>query len=158
MSKYVMVDTVSQFRMRYVVEVPDDVENPSDPELYPCTPEEYASDSVTCEDTREFSQEHIGETIVSTREVSLEEAITQWRKDNGGAFDVWSDDLVVKNSITEIGFNRKKYEAKEEERWRQKQQKEWYSEEDEKRMDIIGQNGNDGLHYDEVDGGVENFK
>ena len=28
---------------------------------------------------------------------------------------------------------------------------EWYSEEDEKRMDVIGQNGNDGLHYDEVD-------
>ena len=27
-----------------------------------------------------------------------------------------------------------------------------YTEEDEKRMDIIGQNGNDGLHYDEVDG------
>ena len=154
MSKYVMVDAISQFRMRYVVEVPDDVENPSEGK-YPCTPEEYASDSVTCEDTREFSQEHIGETIVSTREVSLEEAIAQWRKDNGAVFDSWSDDLVVKNSITEIGFNRKEYEAQEEERWRQK---EWYSEEDEKRMDIIGQNGNDGLHYDEVDGGVENFK
>ena len=26
-----------------------------------------------------------------------------------------------------------------------------YSEEDEKRMDIIGQNGNDGEHYDELD-------
>lgn len=28
---------------------------------------------------------------------------------------------------------------------------EWYSEDDEKRMDIIGQNGNDGLHYEEVE-------
>ena len=27
--------------------------------------------------------------------------------------------------------------------------KELYTEEDEKRMDVIGQNGNDGLHYDE---------
>ena len=51
MSKYVMVDTVSMFRMRYCVEVPDDVEE----ELYfndgtrtfPCTPEEYARDTVT---------------------------------------------------------------------------------------------------------------
>jgi hypothetical protein len=114
MSKYVMVDTISQFRMRYVVEVPDDVEN--------CTPEQYASDSVVCEDVREFSQEHLGETIVSTREVTLEEAIAQWRKDNGGAFDVWSDELVVKNSITEIGFNSKEYYETEEEKWVKKEE------------------------------------
>src|SRR5210317_359322 len=120
MSKYVMVDTISQFRMRYVVEVPDDVENPSEGK-YPCTPEQYASDSVTCEDVREFSQEHLGETIVSTREVSLEEAIAQWRKDNGGAFDSWSDELVVKNSITEIGFNREEYYEAEEKRWQESQ-------------------------------------
>ena len=121
MSKYVMVDAISQFRMRYVIEVPDDVESPSEGK-YPCTPEAYASDSVTCEDVREFSQEHIGETIVSTREVSLEEAITQWRKDNGDAFDVWDDDLVVKNSITEIGFNSKEYYETEEEKWVKKEE------------------------------------
>lgn len=118
MSKYVMVDTISQFRMRYVVEVPDDVES----WRYDCTPDEYASDSVTCEDVREFSQEHIGETIVSTREVTLEEAIAQWRKDNGAGFDVWDDELVVKNSITEIGFNREEYEATEEEKWVKKEE------------------------------------
>ena len=28
----------------------------------------------------------------------------------------------------------------------------WDEEQGEKRIDIIGQNGNDGLHYDEVDG------
>ena len=153
MPKYVMVDTISQFRMRYVVEVPDDVEKPiwvcskGTPcaGKYPCTPEVYASDTVVCEDTREFSQEHLGETIVSTREVSLEEAIAQWRKDNGAGYDVWGDELVVKNSITEIGFNRKEYEKQEE----------W--EENNERMDIIGQNGNDGLHYDS-DGGLDSFK
>ena len=120
MSKYVMVDTISQFRMRYVVEVPDDVENPIG--RYPCTPESYASDSVVCEDVREFSQEHLGETIVSTREVSLEEAIAQWRKDNGDVFDAWSDELVVKNSITEIGFNSKEYYETEEEKWVKKEE------------------------------------
>lgn len=31
------------------------------------------------------------------------------------------------------------------------QMQEWYTEEDEKRMDIIGQNGNEGLHYGEVE-------
>jgi hypothetical protein len=33
--------------------------------------------------------------------------------------------------------------------------KELYTEEDEKRMDVIGQNGNDGLHYEEVEKQVE---
>ena len=28
----------------------------------------------------------------------------------------------------------------------------WNEEESDKRIDIIGQNGNDGLHYDKVDG------
>jgi hypothetical protein len=157
MSKYVMVDTVSQFRMRYVVEVPDDVENPTwirdDVEnpigRYPCTPEAYASDSVTCEDVREFSQEHIGETIVSTREVSLEEAIAQWRKDNGGAFDVWSDELVVKNSITEIGFNREEYYETEEEKWVKKE---------EERLAEAVRRINDDNDYNEHDGGVESFR
>ena len=148
MSKYVMVDTISQFRMRYVVEVPDDVENPSEGK-YPCTPEQYASDSVTCEDTREFSQEHLGETIVSTREVPLEEAIAQWRKDNGGAFDVWSDELVVKNSITEIGFNREEYYETEEEKWVKKE---------EERLAEAVRRINDDNDYNESDSGVENFK
>jgi len=122
MSKYVMVDTISMFRMRYVVEVPDDIGE----EMYfkdgtrsfPCTPEEYAKDSVTCEDVREFSQEHLDEVISSCREVTLEEAVAQWRKDNGGAYDVWTDDHIVKSSFTEIGFNRKEYEAEEEKKWR----------------------------------------
>ena len=148
MSKYVMVDTVSQFRMRYVVEVPDDVENPSEGK-YPCTPEQYASDSVTCEDVREFSQEHLGETIVSTREVPLEEAIAQWRKDNGGAFDVWSDELVVKNSITEIGFNREEYYETEEEKWVKKE---------EERLAEAVRRINDDNDYNEHDGGVESFR
>lgn len=122
MSKYVMVDTISMFRMRYVVEVPDDIGE----EMYfkdgtrsfPCTPEEYAKDSVTCEDVREFSQEHLDEVISSCREVTLEEAVAQWRKDNGGPYDVWTDDHIVKSSFTEIGFNRKEYEEEEEKKWR----------------------------------------
>ena len=148
MSKYVMVDAISQFRMRYVVEVPDDVESPSEGK-YPCTPESYASDSVVCEDVREFSQEHIGETIVSTREVSLKEAIAQWRKDNGDAFDVWSDELVVKNSITEIGFNSKEYYETEEEKWVKKE---------EERLAEAVRRINEDNDYNEQDGGVENFK
>ena len=62
MSKWVMVETISQYRMRYVVEAPDD---------HP----EYALDTVTMEEAKEFSQHWLGETIVSHRVVTEEEAL-----------------------------------------------------------------------------------
>jgi len=106
MSRYVLVEAISQFRMRYVVEVPDDIEE----ELYfkdgtrsfPCTPEEWAKDTVTCEEAKEFSQHHLGETIVSTREVTLEEAVAQYRIDEPVIGAAWDDDLIIKNTITSL--------------------------------------------------------
>jgi len=53
MSKYIMVDAISQFRMRYVIEVPD---NHNDGE-YSCTAESWAMDTVTMQEAKEFSQE-----------------------------------------------------------------------------------------------------
>jgi hypothetical protein len=53
MPKY-LVETVSMFRMRYVIE---------------CESAEHAMDEVSC-GMDEFAQKHIGETIVSTRIVS----------------------------------------------------------------------------------------
>lgn len=122
MSKYILVDTVSQFRMRYCVEVPDDVGE----EIYfkdgtrsfPCTPEEYASDTVVCEEAKEFTQHHLGETIVSTREVTLEEAIAQFRKDEPLFGDSWDDKVIIKNAITEIGHSEQERIKEEEERWK----------------------------------------
>jgi hypothetical protein len=145
MSKYVMVDTVSMFRMRYCVEVPDDVGEElhfvDGTRTFPCTPEEYAKDTVTCEDAKEFTQEHLEEVIVSTREVTLEEAIAQYRKDEPVLGAAWSDEIIIKNAITPIGHSEKLAIQQEEAAW----------EENNERMDVIGQNGNDGLHYDEVD-------
>jgi len=99
MSKYIMVDTVSMFRMRYCVEVPDDLEN--------CTSEEYAKDTVTCEDAKEFTQDHLDEVIVSTREVTLEEALAQYRKDEPVLGEAWDDEIIIKNSITPIGHSER---------------------------------------------------
>ena len=121
MSKYVLVNTISQFRMRYVVEVPDDVEEEmyfkDGTRTFPCTPIEYASDSVVCEDVREFSQEHLGETIFDAKEISLQEAIDQYRIDND-YLSSWSDEQIIKSGITEIGFSRVEYEKEEEKKWR----------------------------------------
>ena len=58
--KYVVVTTVSSFRIRYVV--PMSELSKSNEEL-PVDPK-WTLDGVTCEDYEEFSQEHMGETIV----------------------------------------------------------------------------------------------
>lgn len=57
MAKY-LVETVSMFRMRYVV----DCEHP-----------DHAADEVTMEEVGEFSQHHIAENITSVREISDDE-------------------------------------------------------------------------------------
>jgi len=107
--------------MRYCVEVPDDVGE----EMYfkdgtrsfPCTPEEYASDTVVCEEAKEFSQFHVGESIISTREVTLEEAIALHRKDNQWCSS-WSDEVIIKNAITEIGHNEREKMEEEDARFK----------------------------------------
>lgn len=61
-TELVMVDCISQFRQRYLVEVPKGKT-------------EWALDTVTMNEAKEFSQEHLGEVIVSHRIVSQEEAL-----------------------------------------------------------------------------------
>lgn len=68
-TEWVLVDCVSQFRMRYLVEVP-------------AGKSEYALDTVTMNEAKEFSQEHLGETIFSHRVVSKKEALALCDIDN----------------------------------------------------------------------------
>ena len=109
MSKYVMVDTVSMFRMRYVVEVPDGIGEEmifkDGTRTFPTTPEAYASDTVVCGEAKEFTQKHLDEVITSTREVTLEEAIAQYRKDEPTIGEAWGDEIIIKNAITPIGWD-----------------------------------------------------
>jgi hypothetical protein len=100
-SKYVLVDAVSTFRMRYVVEVPGD-HNDGD---YPCSAEQWAMDTVSCEEAKEFSQEHLGEQIVSAREVTREEVLSICDVDNNYCSS-WDDDKKIEVFVTEHGFKR----------------------------------------------------
>ena len=87
---WVMVEAISQFRMRYMVEVPAD---------HP----EYALDTVTCEEAKEFSQEHIGETIVSHRVMgSTAEALVQCDLDNSYCSG-WTDEQKINAFFTKDG-------------------------------------------------------
>ena len=67
--EWVLVECVSQFRERYMVEVPKGKA-------------EWALDTVTLHEAKEFSQEHLGEVIVSHRVVSLKEALELCDIDN----------------------------------------------------------------------------
>ena len=78
MPKY-LVETVSVFRMRYVVEA----KNASD-----------AKDEVTMcvsEDLKEFSQLHVDEMITSTREIDKAEYLRLFDEDNVYLKD-WDED------------------------------------------------------------------
>jgi len=69
--KLVLVETVSVFRHRYVVE---------------CNEEEHAADEVVCrlgnDDFEEFSQHHVDESISSTRVITEHEYMELFDKDN----------------------------------------------------------------------------
>lgn len=67
--EWVMVEAVSQFRMRYMIQVPKGKK-------------EWALDTVVMEEAKEFSQEHMGESIVSHRVVTEQEALQICDVDN----------------------------------------------------------------------------
>jgi hypothetical protein len=101
MSKYVLVETISQFRQRYVIEVPDDHNDGE----FPCTAEQWAEDTVTMEEMKEFSQFWLGEVITSSREISREEIVTLCDKDNNYC-QSWDDEKKIEVFVTPVNFKR----------------------------------------------------
>jgi hypothetical protein len=85
-TELVLVECISQFRQRYMVEVPKGKA-------------EWALDTVTMEQADEFSQEHLGETIVSHRVVSKEEMLALCDKDNDYCKS-WNDEHKMKTFVT----------------------------------------------------------
>jgi len=101
MNKFIVVDAISQYRMRYIIEVPAD----HNEREYPCSAEQWAADSVTAEEMREFSQLWLGETIVSTREIAKEDIIPMCDKENEYCSS-WSDEQKIHTFVTEVGFKK----------------------------------------------------
>ena len=81
--KLYMVETVSIFRHRYVVEAKE---------------EEHAADTVVMEmdkpTFREFSQKHIDESITDVREISKDEYLAMFDRDNDYLAS-WTEDQKV---------------------------------------------------------------
>lgn len=66
---WVLVECISQYVTKYVVECPAD---------FP----EYALDTVTNQEAKEFSQHYVGESILSYQVVDQEDALAQCDVDN----------------------------------------------------------------------------
>lgn len=86
-TEWVLVETVSMFRMRYMVEVP-------------AGHKDYALDTVVCNEANEFSQQHLDETIISHRVVSKQEALMLCDEDNNYC-ESWDDAKKEKTFFTE---------------------------------------------------------
>jgi bifunctional DNA-binding transcriptional regulator/antitoxin component of YhaV-PrlF toxin-antitoxin module len=89
---WVMVECVSMFRERYMVQAP-------------ASHPKYALDDVTGETAKEFSQKHIGETIVSHRIVSHKEALELCDEDNDYSRD-WNEEQKINAFFTKEGEKR----------------------------------------------------
>ena len=86
--EFVLVECISMFRQRYVVEVP-------------AGKSEWALDTVVMQEAKEFSQEHIGENIVSHRVMSEEQVLALCSIDNDYANN-WNDKLKLDTFVTKV--------------------------------------------------------
>jgi len=84
---WVLVDTISQYRMRYLVEVPD------------ASKASWALDTVTMEEAKEFSQHWLGETNYSHRIIEEKDALALYRSDND-YLSQWSDEEIKDAGFT----------------------------------------------------------
>jgi len=85
-TEWVLVDALSQYRMRYLVEVPKGKTD-------------YALDTVSWEEAKEFDQLWLGENILSHRTITEQEALALFRSEND-YFASWDDDIIKKNHFT----------------------------------------------------------
>lgn len=96
--QWVLVETISTFRERYMVQVPVGVDQ------YGHNKKDWALDTVTVEEAKEFSQKHLGEQIVSHRVVTEAEALALCDEDNDYTRE-WSTEAKMDAFFTPHGEN-----------------------------------------------------
>jgi len=93
--QWVLVETISQFRQRYMVQVPVGTDQ------YGNNKADWALDTVTLEEAKEFSQKHLGETIISHRVVTEEEALVMCDEDNEYT-QMWNTEHKINTFFTKV--------------------------------------------------------
>jgi len=87
---YVVVDTVSMFRQRYIIPREELQKLNEDVKLTDKLAREWASDSVTTEEVKEFSQRWLGETITNVDIVDTEKVLKLFKEDNEELSQEWT--------------------------------------------------------------------
>lgn len=95
MKKLVMVDCISQFLIRYAVEVEDDIDHALD---------EVHMREGDIDNFHEFSQKHLGFMTISHREINKEEYLRMFDKDND-YLKSWTEDQKLR-FINSIDYNK----------------------------------------------------
>jgi hypothetical protein len=90
--KYVIVTTISHFRLRYAIPLSELQKLNPDVEVDPL----WANDSVTMQEVKEFSQLHISEDIVDNRVLTESEMLAQFSEDNP-YLSSWTDEQKIKS-------------------------------------------------------------
>jgi hypothetical protein len=90
---WVLVETVSTFRMRYMIEAP--IDHP-----------EYALDDVTMQTAKEFSQQWIGEQIVSHRVMNSRMTALQLCDEDNHYCSKWTEEQKMNAFFTREGETR----------------------------------------------------
>jgi hypothetical protein len=81
MTQYAVVTVISTFRNRYVISV-DHLQTLNTEVQIEGLELEWAEDCVTCEDICEFSQKHLGETIIDSELLDEDKILELFDKDN----------------------------------------------------------------------------
>ena len=85
--KYAVVTAISTHRIRYVIPM-DELQKLNTESIVELA---WAEDCVTCEEIKEFSQEHLGEQIVDSVEMSEKEVLDLFDRDND-YLSKWTDE------------------------------------------------------------------
>lgn len=93
--QWVLVEAISQFRQRYMVQVPVGTDQ------FGNNKADWALDTVTLEEAKEFSQKHLGEVITSHRVVTEEEALRLCDEDNEYT-QVWNNEHKINVFFTKV--------------------------------------------------------
>ena len=115
------------------------------------SPAENFINAVTSKDyvaaSKEFEEMMLGkvDTALEQEKINLAGQIFNNQEPSEEDEDEYDEEDHIENDAEDESDEETEEESEESE------EDEWDEEESNKRMDVIGQNGNDGLHYDKVD-------
>lgn len=94
--RYVVVTCISQFRQRYAIPVSELQKMNPEVDIMndPAKQVEWANDSVSTEEAKEFSQHYLGESIIDTFILDEERVKLMFNRDNDYLSE-WSDEKKI---------------------------------------------------------------